>query len=88
MSADTAVKPMILDPAGPFGRTGERSAHVAVAEPAGRIRVDLVAPGHARDLLAGEQDDVKDRGRQPDQAFDPALQSKLTGSAMCHGARL
>jgi hypothetical protein len=88
MSPETAVKPMILDTAGTFGRAAERRAHVAVSEPARRIRVDLVAPRHARDLLAGEQDDVQDRGRQPDQTFDPALQSELSGSAMRHGARL
>ncbi len=77
----------ILDSAA-VGWARERRADVAIAEPARRIRVDLVAPGHARDPLAGEQDDVQDGGSDTDQRFDPTLQGELTSGAIRHGARL
>ena len=79
---------MILDTAVAVGRAGERRADVPIAQPARRIRVDLVAPGHARDLPPREQDDVEDRGGQPDQPFDPPLECELARCAIRHGAAI
>ena len=81
-----ATEAKILD--APSGGPARECRTLAVAEPARRVRVDLVAPRHARDLLAREQHDVERRGEQPDHALDPALQRELAGGAVCHGARL
>lgn len=77
---------MILD--GPAPRFGEHRTPVAIADPPRRFRIDLVAPGYPRDLLAGEQHEVERRGGEPDQPLDPALQRELTGGTVGHGARL
>ncbi len=76
----------ILD--GAVGWAAQRRPHVAVADPARRHRVDLVAARDARHLLAREQDKVERRSREGDQGFDPSPQGELAGSAMRHGARL
>ncbi len=73
---------------GPVGRTGEGGADVAVADPARRRGIDLVAPGHAGHLVAREQDDVEDRRGHADQGLDPVPQLDLAWGAMRHGARL
>ena len=70
------------------GRTAERRARGAVAEAAGRVGIDLVAAGHPRDLLAGEQDDVERRRREADERLDPAPHRELRRGAVRHGARL
>ena len=85
-SATAATKVMILD--GAVGWAGERRPRVAVADPARGLGIDLVAAGHARDLLAREQDEVERRGGEPDQRLDPAPQGELSWGAMRHGARL
>jgi hypothetical protein len=93
-SATAATEVKILDrPHRRFGgaavrRPGERRAGVAIADPPRWVRIDLVAARHARELLAGEQDDVEDGGGEPDQAFDPPLHCQLAGCAIRHGARL
>ena len=71
-----------------LGRAGEGRAHLAIADPARRLGIDLVAAGHARHLLAGEEDEVEGRRREADQRLDPALQSELGCGAVRHGARL
>jgi len=73
---------------GPARRAREGAADLAVAEAARGIRLDLVASGHARDLLAGEQDNVQDRCEEPDQSLDPAPGGELARCPMRHGARL
>ena len=73
---------------GPVGRPGEGRAHLAVADPARRLGIDLVAAGHARHLLAGEEHEVERRRRQADQRLDSALESELGWGAVRHGARL
>src|SRR4051794_10454225 len=87
-SATASTEAKILDrrPRG-FGealvrRPGERGADVAIAQPARRVGIDLVPPGHARDLLSGEQDDVENGGGEPDQPFDPPPQRKLARCAI------
>jgi len=73
----------------PFvGRAAQSGARVAVADPARRLGIDLVATGHARHPLACEQDKIQ-RGRgEADQRLDPAPQRELTTGAMRHGGRL
>ena len=73
---------------GALGRPGEGRADLAVADPARRLGIDLVAAGHARHLLAGGEDEVERRRREPDQCLDPALESELGRGAVRHGARL
>ena len=70
------------------GRSAQRRAGGAAADPARRLGVDLVAAGHARDALAEEQDEVERRRRENDQALDPAPQGELASGAMRHGGRL
>jgi hypothetical protein len=60
----------------------------AVAQPTRRIRVDLVAPGHAGDALAGEQQEVEERRGGADQTLDPAPPGELGSGTVRHGARL
>jgi hypothetical protein len=69
-------------------RPADARARHPVAEATRRVRVDLVAAGHARDLLAGEQQEVKGRRREADQALDPAPPGALRGAEVRHGARL
>ena len=57
--------------------SGERRADGAVPQPPRRVRIDLVPPRDARDLLAREQDHVEHGSGEPDQPFDPPLQCKL-----------
>jgi hypothetical protein len=71
-----------------LGRAADAGARLALAEPARRVRVDLVAPGHARDLLAREEDEVQDRRHEADRALDATPERELSLAAMCHGARL
>jgi hypothetical protein len=59
-----------------------------LAEAAGRLGVELVAPGDARDAVAGEQQDVEGGGGKPDEALDATAPGQLGGGAMRHGARL
>jgi hypothetical protein len=53
-----------------------------------RVGVDLVASGHARDALPGEQQQVERRRREADQALDAAPPGELSRGAVRHGARL
>ena len=70
------------------GRAAQPSARIAVADPARRLGIDLVATGHTRHALACEQDEIQ-RGRgEADQRLDPAPQRELTTGAMRHGGRL
>jgi hypothetical protein len=61
---------------------------VTVADPARRLGIDLVAPGHARDLLPGEEDEIEDGRGEADQRLEPAPHCELTSGAMRHGGRL
>jgi hypothetical protein len=70
------------------GRAAQSRARVAVADPAWRLGVDLVSAGHARHVIAGEQDEVEDGRGEADQGFDPPPERELTCGAMRHGGRL
>jgi len=70
------------------GRAAEAAARLAVPDPARRLGVDLVAPGHPRDPVAGVQEQVECGGREPDRELDPPPEGELAGSEMRHGARL
>jgi hypothetical protein len=59
-----------------------------LAHAPGRVGVDLVASGHPRDAVAGEQQEVEGGSGKPDQALEAAAPGQLGGSAMRHGARL
>jgi hypothetical protein len=61
---------------------------LAVAQPTRRIRVDLVAPDHAGDALAGEQQQVQERRRNADKTLDLTPPGELGSGAVRHGARL
>ena len=53
-----------------------------------RLGVDVVAPGDARDAVAGEEDEVEQRRGEPDHGLDAAAARELGGSAVRHSARL
>jgi hypothetical protein len=54
----------------------------------GRRVLEFVAACDARELTAGDQDEVEERACHPDHALDPAAAGKLGGAANRHGARL
>ena len=58
----------------------------ARSDAARRIRVDLVAAGDPRDAVAGGQQQVEERGREPQRALDPAPARELAGGAEGHRA--
>ena len=72
----------------PVGRTAQTRADVAIADPARRLGIDLVAARHAGHALAGEEDQVEGGRGEADQGLEPALQSELACGAMRHGGRL
>ena len=57
-------------------RAAQRRARRAPAQPR-RLGVDVVAPGHAREAVAGEQHDVQQRRREADQGLDAAAVGEL-----------
>ena len=64
----------------------ERRARPAPAEPR-RLGGDVVAPGDARDAVAGEQHEVQHRRGQADQALDAAAPGELVRGAGGHATR-
>jgi hypothetical protein len=54
----------------------------------GRLGRELVAPGHARELAAGEQHEVEEGPRDAERGLEPAAASELGGGADGHGGRL
>ena len=72
----------------PVGRTAQTRADVAVADPARRLGIDLVAARHAGHALAGEENEVQGRRGEADQGLDPAPERELASGAMRHGGRL
>ena len=54
----------------------------------GGLGGDVIAPGHARELAAGEQHEVEERPRDADRRLDPAAAGELGGRADGHGGRL
>ena len=83
--ADHASSPVICaDP----NMDVEESAELMVRHAVRRLRLDLVAPCHARDAVAGQQQEVQRGRREADQALDAAPASELARGAVRHGARL
>src|SRR5262245_35632113 len=50
-----------------------------------RLGADLVAPDDARRPVARIEDEVEDRGGEPDQRLDAAAPGQLIGTAIGHG---
>src|SRR5215213_4455671 len=73
-------------PLGRARRAAERRARRAAADPRW-LRVDVVAAGHAREALAGEEDDVEQRRREADQRLDAPAVGDLSRGAGGHAAR-
>jgi hypothetical protein len=43
--------------------------------------------GELRDAVAGREDEIEERGHQPDQALDPVTTAKLLRGEAAHRAR-
>ena len=77
---------MLAATLGDAGRAAQRGARRAAAEPR-RLGVDVVAPGHAREAVAGEQEHVQ-RGRgEADHGLHAAAVGELSRRAVGHAAR-